>query len=393
MERATDRRQQNPGAYTRPFRQSSSARTRGTSTGNNSKEIRSKKRQKRNFTSRPLWILPDGGTKLKQEFRGFSMRFLSIWLTITGVTGTIVTFASYSRLPSDVFRLIYAQSSDGIQLTAGQYTIQPYVFATGLVIFILCLAFLATNAIDQIRGNSKNFQSLRRELATTLKSRRHTEKVLASMREDVARLAHQSGMASTQVRSLHSIKRIHYKFNVLPKYNGQVNARFVIEATEAMMFWDFWIESDDNAIKVQTMDDISAKFEILESSTPLDIVTFPILVRANRVGVLVGFIPPLQQGSSIELGVNYTWPGFFNTLKLHKKDRVYWAAQTATPHQLVDSTIEISSSKSLPKIKCKNDGNRIPGETLAYNAKTKTWTYKASTNFSNKQVNLSLEIL
>ncbi|WFU01929.1 hypothetical protein QA648_17780 [Rhizobium sp. CB3171] len=320
------------------------------------------------------------------------MRFLSIWLAITGVTGTIVTFASYSRLPSDVFRLIYAQSPDGIQLAAGQYTIQPYIFATASVTLILCMAFLVTNVIDQIRGNSSNLQSLRKELATALKSKRHTEKVLASMKEDVARFAHQSDMASTQVRSLHSIKRIHYKFSVLPKYNGHVDARFVIEATEAMMFWDFWIESDDNAIKVQTMDDISVKFEILESNTSLDIVTFPILVRANRVGVLVGFIPPLQKGASIELGVSYTWPGFFNTLKLHKKDRVYWAAQTATPHQLVDSTIEISSPRGLPKIKCSNDGNKIPGETLAYNGRTRTWTYKASTNFGNKQVNLSLEI-
>lgn len=315
------------------------------------------------------------------------MRTILLWTIIVGALSAIVTISFTTRIPNDILRWSIESSEGGYLLSEGRYSINPYAFGIIISIILLSLVAVAAN-VTKFFASGKDRAEMRTLKAIRAQANKKQSEI-DKTRNDLKRMATSSGVSSTQVKPLHALTAIHYKFLILDKYDGDVDAKFSIRAQEEMLFWEFWIEADEYAKEIKNYGDLEIDFKLLNADNR-DLAWFPISIRNNRLTIMIAFFPLLKSGETAEVQLRYKWPGFFNRLKETGADSIYWSAQTADPHCLVEAKIEVVASKKTKRIKCVNAGNKLSSESLLSSHDGKVWTYQAHSNFGGKHINLAV---
>lgn len=315
------------------------------------------------------------------------MRLLLQWTIIIGAISAIVTISFTTRIPNDILRWSIENTDGGYFFKEGRYSINPYAFGIIISIIILSIIIFASNILSVFRGVSQQAETKALKLVKAQSNRKQSD--IDKTRNNLKKIATSSGVSSTQVKPLHNLTAIHYKFVILDKYDGDVDAKFSIQAQEDMLFWEFWIEADEYAKEIKDYGDVAVEFTLLNGGNR-DLAWFPISIRNNRLTIMIAFSPILKAGEQVEVQLHYRWPGFFNRLKETGADSIYWAAQTADPHRLVNAKIEVIASKKIKDVKCQNSGNKLPNESLIASHGGKVWTYTVHSNLGGKFINLSV---
>lgn len=319
-------------------------------------------------------------------------RFLAIWLGLFSVTGTLVTIASYSRLPADALSLIISPSAGGLRITQGDYSLNAYLFAILLGLCLLSIVFV----IDSIR---QYYRDRRAPFSDPNSEAHKTKRLVASLSKDLVKsrslletVVDQSGMSSTPMIALHRLDRLHYRYTILPKYHGRIEMTLDLTVSKDMAFWQFWLEADDLAEKIKGPSDLNPVFTLVDPPHPQRVMAFPLRVQPHKLLVALCFVPVLRPGASVRVKVTFEWKGFFTSLKSKKEDSIFWAPQTDDPAHPVTTVVEVISAKGAPQVRCRNAGSTVTGETLEYIPTSRTWEYRSDTDLKGKTFKLALNI-